>query len=91
MAMQEIDKLRSEIDSIHRELATLFRCRLQLTIKIWEIKKSGNLPLIDPKRENEIIHQFDDFISDGPEKAAVQSFFKNLLGDTRVYLKEKLK
>ncbi len=89
--MQEIDKLRSEIDGIHLELANLFRRRMQLTLKIWEIKKTDCLPFIDSKRENEIVHQFDNLISDFPEKIAVQNFFKNILGTTQVYLKEKLK
>ena len=87
--MQEIEKLRAEIDQIHEELTALFRRRLALTKKIWEIKKAKSLPLFDPKREEEIFHQFDHMISESDEKKAVHSFYKFILRETKVYLEAK--
>jgi chorismate mutase / prephenate dehydratase len=89
--MQEIDKLRSEIDQIHVELARLFKQRLALTKKIWEIKKAKKLPFFDKQREDAIIHQFDSSTSDNDEQIAMQSFFKCILTETRKYLEAKLK
>tara|TARA_B110001454_G_C12723220_1_gene435942 strand:- start:26409 stop:26678 length:270 start_codon:yes stop_codon:yes gene_type:complete len=89
--MQEIDKIRSEIDQIHKELASLFQRRLVLAKKIWELKKSNQLSFVDPKREELIVHSFDDKIADADERAAVQSFFKSLLLESRKYLEAKLK
>lgn len=89
--MQEIDKIRSEIDQIHGELAKLFQRRLILAKKIWELKKSNHLSFVDPNRETMIIHRFDGTIADAEERIAVQSFFKSLLLESRKYLEAKLK
>jgi chorismate mutase len=89
--MQEIEKIRHEIDLIHAEMASLFRKRLELTEKIWQIKKEQSRPFFDAKRENEIIHRFDDQISRVEEKQALQNFFKSLLAENKKYLEGKLK
>lgn len=89
--MQEIDKIRSEVDHIHGELASLFRRRLVLTRQIWEIKKAKQLSFIDLKREDGIVHRFDETILDADERVAVQSFFRMLLTESRKYLEAKLK
>ena len=89
--MQEIDKIRSEIDQIHGELASLFRCRLVLARKIWDLKKSNQMSFVDSKREETIVHRFDEKIADADERAAMQIFFKSLLLGSRKYLEAKLK
>jgi chorismate mutase len=89
--MQEIEKLRSEIDQIHLEMAALFRRRLQITEKIWEIKKSQDLPFFDAAREDAIIHQFDGQVSDPVEQKVLQNFLKSVLNENKKYLEMKLK
>ena len=89
--MEKIDQLRAEIDQIHVDLARLFRQRLRLIQKIWEIKRVSTLPLIDAEREHKIIHQLDSTIQDPQEQITVQNFFKNILSETQNYLKAKLK
>lgn len=89
--MQEIEKLRAELDQIHIEMTTLFRKRLAVTQKIWEIKKARELPFFDPKREDEIIHRFDSSISSSEERLAVQNFLKSILAETKKFLEVKLK
>jgi chorismate mutase len=89
--MQEIDKLRSQIDQLHIDLTTLFRKRLEITEKIWEIKKSQKLAFFDPTREEAIIHQFDKSLASENEKIAVQNFLKSVLTETKKYLEVKIK
>ncbi len=89
--MQEIEKLRSEIDQIHLELAALFRRRLQITEKIWEIKKSQGLPFFDATREQAIIRQFDEHVSDPTEQQVLQNFLKSVLAENKKYLEMKIK
>ena len=89
--MEKIDQLRSEIDQIHVDMNRLFRQRLLLTQKIWEIKKTEAMPFIDVDREQKIIHRFDSEISDQQEQMTVQNFFKNILTETQIFLKAKLK
>ncbi len=89
--MHEIQKLRLEIDQIHGELAQLFKRRLAVTRRIWEIKKVNDLPFFDAQRENEIVHRFDSLADDEYEKNAVQSFFKALLNESKKYLETSIK
>lgn len=89
--MQEIEKLRAEIDQIQSELVSLFRRRLALTKKIWEIKKRKQMSFVDPAREEKIIHSFDESTSSEDEKRAIQNFLKNILSETKTYLGTYLK
>lgn len=89
--MHDIEKLRLEIDQIHWELADLFRRRLALTTRVWEIKKAQGLSFVDQKREDEIIHRFDGATTDPQEKTAIQNFFKSILRESKMYLEAKIK
>lgn len=89
--MQEIEKIRTEVDQIHGELASLFQRRLVLARRIWEIKKSAGVPFINALREKEIIHRFDSLSNDDFEKTAVQNFFKAILLESKQYLENTLK
>lgn len=89
--MQEIEKLRSEIDQIHVEMARLFLRRLVVTEKIWQIKKAHQLPLIDQQREQSIIHKFDTSSLGMNEQLALQNFFKNLISENKKFLEAKIK
>lgn len=89
--MQEIEKLRLEIDQIHVELARLFKQRLSVTEKIWQIKKANSLPLIDQRREQTIVHRFDTETSNLAEQLALQNFFKSLIFENKKYLEAKIK
>lgn len=89
--MHDIENLRSEIDSIHVEMARLFKRRLVVTQKIWEIKKQQNLPLHDQSREDLIVHQFDQSTQDSLEQVAIQNFFKCVLAENKKFLEARLK
>lgn len=87
----EIKKLRAQIDQIHVDLARLFQHRLQLNLKIWELKKQNQLPLLDAKREIEIIHRFDTQTENENEKIALQNFFKTILTESKIYTGKQMK
>ena len=89
--MREIEKLRSEIDQLHIDLATLFRRRLQITERIWKIKKEQGLPFFDAEREQMIVHRFDAEVVDLDERAALQDFLKSVIVENKKYLEKKLK
>lgn len=89
--MQDIEKLREEIDQIHGELVRLYRRRLTIAEKIWEIKKQNQMSFIDLSREQKIIQSFDDSIIEEKEKLAVRNFLKNILNETKNYLEAYLK
>lgn len=89
--MQEIEKLRAEMDKIHVELGVLLQKRLDLTLKIWEIKKTQHLPLLDLNREELILKNVKDFSKDPNQQIFLTQIFKNILVETKKYLEVKLK
>ena len=52
-------EIRSQIDNIDREIIHLLGKRKRLIIKIAEFKKIHNLPIRDPKREEEVMNQLE--------------------------------
>lgn len=87
--MSDIPSLRLEIDLIHTQMAELFRRRLLISEKIWELKKSQGLSLIDVHRENALLHQFDSLASNEREKQALQDLVQTLLDINKAYLRKK--
>jgi len=50
-----IEELREKIDAVDSKIVRLLEERLDLAGKIGEAKRRHGLPLIDPKREQEVI------------------------------------
>lgn len=95
--MDEISKLRSEIDQIQIELAELFRRRLKTSKRIWEIKEASALNFIDPERELEIKNQISQLIQEmhgevnEAEKKALRNFLQMSLEESKTCLKAQFK
>ena len=83
---EQLQILRSEIDDIHAEMVRLFRLRLQVVRKIWSLKKISNRALLDPSREETLIHQFDGTVTDPAEQSTVQNFLRFILAESKKYM-----
>jgi chorismate mutase/prephenate dehydratase len=55
--MEELEKIRKEIDLIDEKLIELLNARAELVKKIFEIKSKKNKPLFDPSREKKILER----------------------------------
>ena len=88
--MSNLNDLRVEINSLHSQIVPLLMKRLFLAKEIAKIKSVQKMELEDLQRENEIIHQFDDQISDASERAAVQNILRCILNESKVVMKESL-
>lgn len=51
----EIKEIREEIDSIDKELVALFLRRMDCSAKVAKYKRENGLPILDPKREEELL------------------------------------
>lgn len=63
--MQEIEKLRAQINDLDREIVAALNKRAMLVLEIKSAKDQAGIDLLDPKREEQI---FDNISSsnDGP-------------------------
>lgn len=57
--MKELEKLRSQIDWIDRDIMSQLDKRFDLVKMIKEIKKENNLTILDTKREEVINHYIE--------------------------------
>ena len=55
--MEKLEELRKKLNSIDREIALSVAKKIQFVKKVWDWKKANNVPLIDKKREKEIVEK----------------------------------
>ena len=61
----DIQKLRSQIDSIDKEVVNLFTRRMDIAAQIADYKKENGLPILVPAREREILRDVANMAGDG--------------------------
>ncbi|MBR2452818.1 MAG: prephenate dehydratase [Clostridia bacterium] len=80
--MNELEKLRCEIDEIDSQLLPLFLKRMECSKKVADYKKKNSLPVLDKARENEILNEKAASVS--PDKASfVRAFFSSIMSISR--------
>ena len=62
-----LEDIRKEIDKIDAELVPLLKKRMRCSLKVAEIKKQKKLPILNEKRETEII----EAVTEKEENSAV--------------------
>ena len=76
--MIELELMRIKIDEIDDKLLVLFKERLEVSKKIGLLKKKNNIKIFDPQREQEIIDNCTQNVSDD-EKKYIEKFLRNLM------------
>ncbi|WP_291653994.1 prephenate dehydratase [Clostridium sp.] len=77
--MSELDGYRKEIDSIDKELISLFERRMDVAVKVGEYKKKNKLPIFNGKREEEVIEKNIKNLNNSLYNDIGRSFFENLM------------
>ena len=76
--MADIKELRNQIDEIDKEIKSLFLHRMEICRQVGEYKAKRGLPVLDPKREQELLQAKSDGLSE--EKAEqVRRLFKTVM------------
>ncbi len=57
MAIPKIEDLRRRIDQIDEEIIKLITKRLELCREIGELKKAYNIPVVDRRREQQVLER----------------------------------
>ena len=76
--MIELELMRIKIDEIDDKLLALFKERLKVSKKIGLLKKKYKMEIFDPQREEEIIDNCTQNISED-ERIYVEKFLRNLM------------
>ena len=83
--MTELEEKREIIEKIDKKMAELFKERMDAAKYIAEYKKENNLPIYDPKREEELINKNKGYISDPVLKHYYERFLKAEMDISKSY------
>ncbi len=79
-----LDECRKEIDKINNEILDLFLRRMEVSTKVADYKRANNLPILQPKREQQILDHIAE--KSGEELARYSTaLFSNIMSLSRAY------
>lgn len=88
--MNDLTVLRQEIDSIDRELVTLFRRRMAVAEQVADYKIAHALPVLDPERERAVIAARTEQVSTPEERAELATLFESLMSLSRARQRRRM-
>ena len=88
--MMAIVNLRKEIDKVDAQIVDLLVRRFEVALKIAEEKKRIRKDVLDSSRESEVLAHIAE-ISPDALKNANQEIFKEVMHQSRILQKEKMK
>lgn len=77
--MDQLQIFRDEIDKIDKELTLLFEKRMNIVSQISELKKKSNQPVLDVKREEQLLSKNQSYLMDALFEKDLYDFFKCIL------------
>lgn len=83
--MEDISKLRDEIDNIDRKLTKLFEERMEIVKSVAEYKKNNNLPVLNSNREEEVINKNLRNLKDKDLSRYVTEYLNSMMKISRSY------
>lgn len=77
--MKDLSNLRKEIDSIDKNIVELFEKRMKKIAEISEYKKKNNIPILDKKREKDLINKNIEYLINEDITKYTEELFKCIL------------
>ena len=77
--MATLEDYRNEIDNIDNELISLFERRMNVAKKVAEYKKQNNLPILNEKREEEVILKNVNLLKNKEYSKITKEFFEKIM------------
>ena len=83
--MSKLDDARENINIIDEEMAKLFEKRMKAVEDIAKYKKENSLPVLDEKREEEVVKKNLSFINDPVIREYYKEFLKEVMNESKKY------
>lgn len=81
--MTDLSRLREEIDAVDNEIVRLLEQRMVLSKKVGEYKDANGIPILDRKREDEVVQSRVRMLSDPSFSEAVKEIFRLVMRYSR--------
>lgn len=82
-----LDNQRAEIDTIDREIVSLFERRMQVVMDVVRIKKENGMAIFDASREKEVIAKVQSYLTDEGLKEELREVYETLMKVSKDYQK----
>ena len=80
----KLEEIRNEIDSIDKELVSLFIRRMKCSAEVAEYKKENNIPVLDASRERALLSKISDLSGEEYEEYS-RTLYSTILSLSRSY------
>lgn len=77
--MKDLQQCRKEIDEIDKQILELFEKRMDVAVNVAEYKKEKNLPILNYKREEEVINKNVEKLKNKEYAHITRKFFQNIM------------
>ena len=84
-----LEKPRAEINKIDAKIVALLEKRYLSVDEVVRIKKENNLPILDSKREEEVIARLQEMITEKEYEEAILKTFQSMMDISKEYQKSK--
>jgi chorismate mutase/prephenate dehydratase len=84
--MDRLKFFRKRLNTLDREIAVNIARKIDLVREVWSWKKANNIPLIDKKREKEIIEKNSEV--SGLDKKFLKKIYEEVRKEIRRQFKE---
>lgn len=77
--MDELKKLRDNIDEIDKNLVKLFEKRMKTVLKVGRYKKENNIPILNSNRESEVIKKNLEYLNNKKYEMSTKQFLNSMM------------
>jgi monofunctional chorismate mutase len=74
---------RQKIDTIDEQIVRLLEKRFQVVMEVGEIKKQNNLPIHNPKREEEVLQRVESLANNKYLKKIIKNIYLIIIEASR--------
>ncbi len=89
--VQELAHWRDQIDAVDLRLVTLLNERTRIVEQIGQIKRRAQLPVYEPKREDEVFRNISDGNQGPLPDASLRRIFERIIDEMRTVQRERMK
>jgi chorismate mutase len=84
-ARRKLEEYRVVIDDLDRRIVDLLNRRTRVVEDIGRVKRSAQLPIYEPRREDQVFANISQASADGPlTKEAVRRIFERIIDEMRM-------
>lgn len=84
----DLDQIRKDIDQIDQELVALLEKRMVCVGQIIEYKEQQGLPVLDQRREREVLEKVGSLVTDEQYLTTIQAQFQDMMNRSRDFQEE---